>query len=440
MTAPTGTSPDLLHRDAAAFMHQDGSSPCIGVIRGARGGWIELEDGRRLLDLHGNSAHHIGYAHPRLVAAVKQQIDSLAFSPRRFANETATLLAETLTARFRPGHSRVLLAPCGSDAVEIALRLARVATGRSGIVALEGSYHGHGFASLALGTARPDPRLGSQLPDIHHVTPYWDVAGGGADRMLADIERALHEAKGGIACIIAEPMRSNCVVPPAGLWPAVAALASRHGTRLVFDEIPSGLGKTGRFFAHEHYGVTPDAVVLGKALGGGLVPIAAVIADSDLSVAPDLSLGHYTHEKNPVTACAALTTLQIIDDEGLVAAADRLGRYAETRLRETFADHPAGDAVSLRGLGLLRCADFGAMAAFGPEDAADRLVDAAFAHRMSTTAKGRDAIGFSPALVVSEAEIDDACLALRAAFDKVAADGPVDPARTEPRADRCARS
>jgi 4-aminobutyrate aminotransferase len=270
----SGTGADLLHRDAAAFIHQEGSSPCMGVIRAALGGWIELEDGRRLLDLHGNSAHHIGYAHPRLVAAVKQQIDRLPFSPRRFANETATLLAESLAARFRPGRSRVLLAPCGSDAVEIALRLARAATGRSGIVALEGSYHGHGFASLALGTARPDPRLGSQLPDIHHVTPYWDVAAGGADRMLADIEHALRDAKGGVACIIAEPMRSTCIVPPAGLWPAVAALAARHGTRLVFDEIPSGLGKTGRFFAHEHFGVTPDAVVLGKALGGGLVPIA----------------------------------------------------------------------------------------------------------------------------------------------------------------------
>jgi len=423
MNSLTGTSPDLLHRDAAAFMHQEGSSPCMGVIRTAHGGWIELEDGRRLLDLHGNSAHHIGYAHPRLVAAVKEQIDSLAFSPRRFANETATLLAETLTARFRPGRSRVLLAPCGSDAVEIALRLARAATGRSGIVALEGSYHGHGFASLALGTARPDPRLGSQMPDIHHVTPYWDVAAGGADRMLADIQRTLHEASGGIACIVAEPMRSNCVVPPDGLWPAVAALAAHHGTRLVFDEIPSGLGKTGRFFAHEHFGVTPDAVILGKSLGGGLLPIAAVIADSDLAVAPDLSLGHYTHEKNPVTACAALTTLRIIDDEGLVAAADRLGRFAEARLREAFADHPAGSAVTLRGLGLLRCADFSGMAAFGAKDASRSMVEAAFANGLSTTAKGRDTIGFSPALVVSEGEVDRACQALRAVFDQVSVTG-----------------
>ena len=423
MSALTGTDSDLLLRDAAAFVHQEGSSPCIGVVRAARGGWIELEDGRRLLDLHGNSAHHIGYAHPRLVEAVKQQIDSLAFSPRRFTNEPATLLAETLTARFRSGRSRVLLAPCGSDAVEIALRLARAATGRSGIVALEGSYHGHGFASLALGTARPDPRLGSQMPDIHHVTPYWDIAAGGADRMLADIERALLGAKGGIACIIAEPMRSNCVVPPAGLWPAVAALAARHGARLIFDEIPSGLGKTGRFFAHEHWDVTPDAVVLGKALGGGLLPIAAVIAAADLDVAPDLSVGHYTHEKNPVTACAALTTLRIIDDEGLVAAAERLGRLAETRLREAFADHPAGAAVTLRGLGLLRCVDFGEKAGLGPGDASRRLVEAAFANGLSTTEKGWNAIGFSPALVVSEDEIALACHALRAAFDQTATVG-----------------
>ena len=103
------------------------------------------------------------------------------------------------------------------------------------------------------------------------------------------------------------------------------AACDAHGALLIFDEIPNGLGKTGRFFAFEHFGVVPDIVVLGKALGGGILPLAAVIARQDLDVAGDLSLGHYTHEKNPLLARAGLTTLDILEQEGLVERAARLG-------------------------------------------------------------------------------------------------------------------
>jgi 4-aminobutyrate aminotransferase len=139
---------DIAARDAAVFFHQHGSSPCIGALRAASGVWIEDMDGRRYIDLHGNSCHHLGHAHPRVIAALKDQLDRLAFSPRRFANAPATELAERLTARFRDGRSRLLLMPGGSEAIETAIRLARIATGRSGIIALEGSYHGHGMGSL----------------------------------------------------------------------------------------------------------------------------------------------------------------------------------------------------------------------------------------------------------------------------------------------------
>lgn len=377
---------DLVARDARAFFHQEGSSPCIGAVTAAAGVWLTDDRGRRLLDLHGNTAHHIGYAHPRLVAALTRQLSELTYSPRRYANETATVLAETLTARFRGGRSKLLLATGGSIAIEIAMRLARIATGRSGLIALEGAYHGHGIGSLALSSASLDPRLGAPPRDIRHITPYWRDA----DRMLDELEQAL---RAGAAALIAEPMRSNCVVPPADLWPRAAALCARHGAKLIFDEIPSGLGKTGRFFAHEHFGVTPDIVVLGKALGGGILPIAAVLADAEMNVAPELAIGHFTHEKNPVTARAALTTLSIIDDEELVARAARLGEYAAQRV----ATMP--QFTGLRGLGLLRALEL-------PAQNAANLVVAAAEAGVSTTAKDAAAIGFSPPLIIEEAEID----------------------------------
>ncbi len=127
-------SDDLVQRDAAVFFHQEGSSPCIAGIRHASGMWIEDLDGNRYIDLHGNTCHHLGHAHPRLVAALKQQLEELAFSPRRYTNSPATELAERLTARFRNGRSKFLLMPGGSEAIETAIRLAGIATGRAGIM------------------------------------------------------------------------------------------------------------------------------------------------------------------------------------------------------------------------------------------------------------------------------------------------------------------
>jgi 4-aminobutyrate aminotransferase len=378
--------PDLVVRDARVFFHQHGSSPCIGALKGAEGAWLIDDRGNRLLDLHGNTAHHIGYAHPRLIESLKLQLSSLVFSPRRYANEPATLLAENLTARFRGGRSKLLLATGGSDAIEMAMRLARIATGRAALVALEGAYHGHGFGALALSTAHLDPRLGTCPPDILHITPYWRDP----DRMLAELEQALRK---GAAALVAEPIRSNCIVPPADLWPQAAALCVRHGAKLIFDEIPSGLGKTGRFFAHEHFDVTPDMVVLGKGLGGGILPIAALLADDAMDIAPELAIGHYTHEKNPVTARAALTTLEIIDDEGLVARAARLGDYAAQRVAANTA------FIGLRGLGLLRALELS-----GP--IAEALVAAVLPLGVSTVAKDASSVGFSPPLNIGEAEID----------------------------------
>lgn len=388
---------DLVSRDAGSFFHQSSSSPVRSSLRKVSGIWIETTDGHRMVDLHGNTAHHIGHAHPRLVAALQAQLEELPFAPRRFTNEPAVLLAERLCQHWPGNAARVLFATGGSDAVEIAIRLCRVATGRPDVIAFEGSYHGHGHGALSLSSAMLDRRLGPPMPGTHHVTPYW-VDGA---KSLAEIARILQASRPGVACLVAEAMRSSCVMPPPGYWQQVRRLCDLHGTKIVFDEIPSGLGKTGRFFAFQHFGVVPDAAVLGKALGGGIVPIAAVVADAALNVAPELDVGHYTHEKNPLTTRAALTTLEIIADESLVEQAAVLGAYALARMAEMPGRHAL--FKNGRGLGLLLAIELAG------EDAAAKagaLVDAAARHGVSTVTKAHGAIGFSPPLVITRDEID----------------------------------
>lgn len=402
----------FVERDAARFFHQSGSSPCLAGLDHASGCWIVDMDGRRYLDLHGNTAHHIGHANPELVTALKLQLDSLTFSPRRFTNEPATELAERLTAQWPDGQAKVLFATGGSDAIEIAMKLARVATGRSATVSLEGSYHGHGFGAFGLARATTDKRLGTFLPDRRHIRPYW--AEGGADAMLDDLARALDETAGGVAAVIAEPIRSNCHVPPDHLWPQVRRMCDAAGAKLIFDEIPSGLGKTGRFFAFEHFGAVPDMVVMGKALGGGILPIAAVLGDAGLDIAPELSLGHYTHEKNPLTTRAALTTIDIILRDRLVARAERLEATVRDRVAALASTEPS--LVGVRGKGLLLALELDVSKL---ECGQDQLLETLRDHGISTTLKDKNSIGFSPPLTISDKELESALLRIADALSSL---------------------
>lgn len=349
----------LLQRDAEAFVHQSLSSPCLSAIARAEGIWIEDTAGRRYMDFHGNSVHHIGYAHPKLVAAIKAQLDELSFAPRRFTCEPAVGLAEKLGA-LAPGNlDKVLFTTGGSDAVEVALKVARAATGRFKTVSFWDAFHGAGFGAASVGGEHTfrSHIAGPLLPGTEHVAPFAcyrcpythagpDVCGLACAKM---VEYVL-EREGDVAAVIAEPMRAVPYVPPPGFWAHVREACDRHGALLIFDEIPTGLGKTGKFFASEHDGAVPDIIVLGKSLGGGVLPIAAAIARRDLDVCGDFAIGHYTHEKNPVTARAGLTTIEIIEEEGLVERAAELGAHALGRMRDLMARSPIVGDVRGRGL------------------------------------------------------------------------------------------
>jgi 4-aminobutyrate aminotransferase len=355
-----GAARELLARDARAFLHQSVSTPCLNAIAKAEGIWIEDTAGRRYMDFHGNNVHHIGYGHPRLKRAIAEQMDALPFAPRRYACEPAVLLAEKLAA-IAPGDlAKVLFTTGGSDAIEVAVKIARTATGRFKTLSFWDAFHGAGVGAAALsGEAlfRSGPAAPLVLGALHvppfggYRCPYEasspEESGAACARMIDYV--LSHDPD--VAALVAEPVRAVPYVPPPGFWKTVRDVCDRHGTLLIFDEIPTGLGKTGTMFACEREDATPDILVLGKALGGGILPIAAVVARPHLDVGGVWAFGHYTHEKNPVTTRAALTTIEIIEEEELVENAARVGALALERLDEVKSRRSAiGD---VRGRGLL---------------------------------------------------------------------------------------
>ena len=171
----TGAAREWLDRDEAAYLRQSGSTPCITAIKRAEGVWIEDHAGKRYIDLHGNSVHHLGYGHPRLIEALTKQLHELPFTPRRFTDEPAVLLAETLLQHWPGGKGKVLLTTGGSSAIELAMKIARVATGRHKTISFYDSYHGSGFGALSVGGRERDrsPRLGPLLDGAMHVPPFY---------------------------------------------------------------------------------------------------------------------------------------------------------------------------------------------------------------------------------------------------------------------------
>ena len=403
----------LLADDERGFIRQSLSTPCLNGLRAASGPWIEDLDGRRYLDFHGNSAHQLGYGHPRVIEAVRRQLESLPFCPRRYANRPAVELAERLGALAPGGLSKCLFAPGGTLAVGIALKLARAATDRHKTIAFRGSFHGASLDAAAVGGEDLfHARMGPLMPGALHVQPPGASActhgcTGRCDASCAaDIEDLLNR-EGDVAAVIAEPVRATTVaVPPLEYWRRVREACDRHGTLLIFDEIPTGLGRTGRMFACEHFGVTPDILVLGKGLGGGVMPMAAVVARPELDVAPELALGHYTHEKSPLGAAAALATLNVIEEERLVERSHTLGERALARLRAACRAIPG--ITECRGLGLMLGVEHDALGGRSAEQVAEDAMYRSLSAGLSYKVGGGRVATLFPPLTISEPDLDQA--------------------------------
>jgi len=415
----------LLELDARYFLHQSLSTPCLNAISSASGASFQDTQGRRYLDFHGNNVHQIGFGHPRVIAAIKEQLDELAFCTRRYTCEPAVRFAEKLIRIAPDGLERALFAPSGALAVGMALKLARVATGRFKFVSMWDSFHGASLDTISVGGEAAFRRgIGPLLPGCEHVPPPDNRhcpfhCGESCSLACADYVDYVLEKEGDVAAVIGETVRSTPFVPPQEYWKRVRAVCDRHGALLILDEIPLGLGRTGRMFACEHYGVTPDILVLGKGLGGGIFPLAAMLCREELNCAAHTSLGHYTHEKNPVACAAGLATLQVIEDERLVERAKVLGRRAKEALTDMAARHPLIGEV--RGLGL----------ALGVEllkdrekktratDEAERVMYAALSAGLNFKVTMGNILTLTPALTITDSEMDQALAILEAAIRQV---------------------
>ena len=347
----------LLAQDAKHFLHQSLSTPCMNALKSAKGIWLEDVEGRQIMDFHGNSVHQVGYGHPAVVSAVKEALDTLPFSPRRFTNQYAVDLAATLT-RLAPGDlNRVLFAPGGAEGIGIALKLARIATGRHKTISMWDSFHGASLDAISIGGEAIFRRgVGPLMSGTEHVPPCDPHncrfnCGGQCNASCSDYIEYVLSKEEDVAAVIVETVRCTDVqIPPRSYYEKLRKACDKYGALLILDEIPICLGRTGTLFAFEQYGIVPDMVVIGKGLGGAVFPMAAVIAREGLNIAGDRALGHYTHEKSSLGCAAALATLQVIEQEQLLDHTQALGAWALKRMKEIQARQPMVSDVRQVGL------------------------------------------------------------------------------------------
>jgi len=409
-------SRQLLDEDSRYFLKQSLSTPCLNTMRACEGIYIEDMQGRRYMDFHGNNVHQVGFANPDVIAAIKNQLDELSFCTRRYTNRVAVNLAKKLAA-IAPGNlNKSLFCPGGAEAVGIALKLARLATGRHKTISMWDSFHGATLDTISIGgeaVFRQD--MGPLLPGIEHAPPpdeYRCVFGcadrGGCDLTCANYVEYILDKEGDIAAVIAEPIRSTPYIPRPEYWQKIRQACDRHGALLIFDEIPHCLGRTGTMFTFENFGVIPDIVVIGKGLGGGVFPLAAIIAREELDVAGHRALGHYTHEKSPVGCAAALAAINYIEKHNLVQHARDLGRHSLDRLKAMQDRHSLiGD---VRGLGLFLGVELvkDRQTRERAADEAEAVMYAALSKGLSFKLTMGNILTLTPALTITKEQMDRA--------------------------------
>lgn len=392
------------------------------AVVGGKGARLRTDDGRWLLDLSASwGAVSLGHGHPALVRAVTAAVAYPAgASVLSSATGPATVLAERLLALW-PGAEdrRVWLGHSGSDAMEAAVRAARRATGRQGIIAFSGAYHGCTTGTIAvsghqsLGGDRAAGLIQIRFPDASR--------GEDGAAILADLSRRLDAAPDSVAACLIEPIQADggMVVPPPGFLSALAALCRRHGILVIADEVKVGLCRTGATHAHTAEGFAPDILVLGKGLGGGL-PLSAVIGPAAVMDGAT-AFAMQTLHGNPVCAAAGLAVLEVMQHDRLAEQAAARGDQLKAALTRLKARHPIIASVRGRGLAL------GIELAHGP----DRRPAAAETARLVWRAHdlglvvyyvgtGSNVLELTPPLTLSSAEAEEAVAFLGQAFDDLA--------------------
>ena len=414
---------NVLDEDARYFLHQSLSTPCLNVLTKCKGSYIEDLQGRKYLDFHGNNVHQVGFGNPHVIEAITRQMEELSFCTRRYTNKKAVELARKLT-ELAPGDlNRVLFAPGGAEAIGMALKLARSYTGRFKSISMWDSFHGASLDAISVGgEAIFRKNIGPLLPGAEHAPPpdpKHCVFGceGECNLRCAQYVEYMLEKEGDVAAVIAETVRSTPYIPDKKYWQIIRKACHKHGALLILDEIPHCLGRTGTFFTFEHFGIVPDMVVIGKGLGGGIFPLAALIAREELNIAGKNALGHYTHEKNPVASAASLAAIQYIEENRLLDHAKQMGNYALERLKALKLRHRIiGD---VRGIGLLMGIEIVRDTGQRGVEEAEKIMYHALEMGLSFKVTMGNILTLTPALTITRGEIDQAIDILDDCFEQV---------------------
>jgi 4-aminobutyrate aminotransferase len=369
-------------------------------------------DGNVFLDFAaGIAVCATGHAHPKVVAAIQEQAERLIHIAATDFYEPRYLELMERLASIAPfdEKARVFLTNSGTEAVEGAIKLARYHTHRPGIIAFEGGFHGRTMGALSLTNSKVKQRagFGPLVPMVHHapfprVRAWKEGSGGDGTAELEHLRRTIlgrQIAPSDVAAIVVEPIQGEggYFPAPTTFMQGLRTLCDEHGILLIADEIQSGMGRTGTWWAIESMGVQPDIVTIAKGLASGM-PIGAFVARESIWTWPPGAHGS-TFAGNPVCAAAALATLDVIESQGLANAASMGARLREGIEREAGA---SGAVRDVRGLGLMLGVEFGS------HDAAEAVQEAAFRRGLLTLECGESSLRFSPPLIADADEVDTA--------------------------------
>ncbi|KMY54027.1 4-aminobutyrate aminotransferase [Bacillus sp. FJAT-27231] len=422
------TSKLLSDRAAQLFPPVAGRVTQLGIVK-AEGSCLWAEDGKRYLDFaSGVGVTNVGHNHPYVIEKAKEQMEAMVHPGHNVVYYPSYIdLAEKLV-QLNGGNHKVFFANSGAEANEAAIKLAKKATKRPGIIAFKRSFHGRTIATTTLTASSAAYRKDYEglLPSVYHAEyPYAFRSGLSEEeetkRCLENLEEMFSFliAPDQVAAIILEPVQGEggYIVPPASFIKALREICDQHGILLVFDEVQSAFGRTGKMFAWEHFGIQPDMITLAKGIANGF-PLSALVAKEEIMNQWPAGTHGGTYGGNPVSCAASLAVIELLE-KGLLDNAVKMGQYFMNRLHEWKQTY--SDIKEVRGLGLMIGVEFLKEDGKPNVEAVARLREKALEKGLILLSCGvdRNVIRFMPPTTVTKEEIDQALDIIKSSLTEI---------------------